>query len=106
LIDYARPRPPAALALAYRLYQDVTRTSELIALNDAPHPLFMPTVGKALAARTIYSFRQARGLGSTISGQRLSCVLGQQHLEISLDRVRQSELHQWKARGRCDSGRG
>jgi prophage DNA circulation protein len=50
LIGYARPRPPAALALAYRLYQDATRASELVALNDAPHPLFMPTSGKALAA--------------------------------------------------------
>ena len=49
LIGYARPRPPAALALAYRLYQDATRASELVALNDAPHPLFMPTSGKALA---------------------------------------------------------
>jgi prophage DNA circulation protein len=50
LIGYARPRPSAALALAYRLYQDATRASELVALNDAPHPLFMPTTGKALAA--------------------------------------------------------
>jgi hypothetical protein len=50
LIDYARPRPPVALALAYRLYQDATRASELVALNDAPHPLFMPMQGKALAA--------------------------------------------------------
>jgi prophage DNA circulation protein len=43
LIRYTRPRPPAALTLAYRLYQDATRASELAALNDAPHPLFMPT---------------------------------------------------------------
>jgi prophage DNA circulation protein len=50
LIGYARPRPPAALALAYRLYQDATRASELVALNDARHPLFMPISGKALAA--------------------------------------------------------
>jgi hypothetical protein len=50
LIGYARPRPPVALALAYRLYQDATRASELVALNDAPHPLFMPTSGKALAS--------------------------------------------------------
>jgi prophage DNA circulation protein len=48
LIGYARPMPPAALSLAYRLYQDATRASELVALNDAPHPLFMPTSGKAL----------------------------------------------------------
>lgn len=26
------------------------RASELVALNDTPHPLFMPTCGKALAA--------------------------------------------------------
>jgi prophage DNA circulation protein len=38
------------LALAYRLYQDATRASELVALNDAPYRLFMPTSGKALAA--------------------------------------------------------
>ena len=50
LIGYTRPRPPAALALAYRLYQDATRATDLIALNDAPHPLFMPASGKALAA--------------------------------------------------------
>ena len=50
LIGYAHPRPPAALALAYRLYQDATRATELVALNNAPHPLFMPTSGKALAA--------------------------------------------------------
>ncbi len=37
LITYVRPRPPAALALAYRLYQDATRATELVALNDAPH---------------------------------------------------------------------
>jgi prophage DNA circulation protein len=50
LIGYARPKPPVALALAYRLYQDATRATELVALNDAPHPLFMPTSGKTLAA--------------------------------------------------------
>ncbi len=49
LIDYARPTPPAALSLAYRLYQDATRAPELVALNDAPHPLFLPITGKALA---------------------------------------------------------
>ena len=51
LINYVRPKPPAALALAYRLYQDATHASELIALNDAPHPLFMPLSGRALATR-------------------------------------------------------
>jgi prophage DNA circulation protein len=50
LLTYGRPQPPAALALAYWLYQDATRAIELIALNDAPHPLFMPSTGNALAA--------------------------------------------------------
>jgi prophage DNA circulation protein len=36
--------------LAYRLYQDATRASRLVALDDAPHPLFMPLSGCALAA--------------------------------------------------------
>jgi len=27
--NYARPRPPAALALAYQLYREATRASEL-----------------------------------------------------------------------------
>jgi prophage DNA circulation protein len=49
LIGYARPSPPPALALAYRLYQDATRATQIVALNDAPHPLFMPTSGTALA---------------------------------------------------------
>ena len=53
LIGYARPRPPVALALAHRLYQDATRASELVALNDAPQPLFMPIIGKAMAARLV-----------------------------------------------------
>jgi prophage DNA circulation protein len=50
LVTYTRPRPPAALSLAYRLYQDAARAPELVALNDAAHPLFMPMRGKALAA--------------------------------------------------------
>jgi prophage DNA circulation protein len=49
LIGHARPRPPAVLALAYRLYQDATRASELVKLNDPRHPLFMPTSGRARA---------------------------------------------------------
>jgi prophage DNA circulation protein len=50
LVGYARPSPPVALALVYRLYEDATRATQLLALNDAPHPRFMPTSGKALAA--------------------------------------------------------
>jgi len=38
------------LALAYRLYQDATRATQIVALNDAPHPLFMPLLGQVLAA--------------------------------------------------------
>ena len=36
-----------SVVVAYRLYQDATRASELVALNGAPQPLFMPTSGKA-----------------------------------------------------------
>ncbi|HUB49344.1 MAG TPA: DNA circularization N-terminal domain-containing protein [Acetobacteraceae bacterium] len=50
LVPYTRAAPPPALALAYRLYQDATRATQLVQLNDAPHPLFMPTAGRALAA--------------------------------------------------------
>ncbi len=49
LVGYARPAAPPALALAYRLYQDATRATQLVQLNDAPHPLFMPLAGRALA---------------------------------------------------------
>jgi prophage DNA circulation protein len=37
--------------LAYRQYLDTTRASKVVALNDAPHPLFMPTSGKVLAGK-------------------------------------------------------
>lgn len=49
LIGYTLPSPPPAVALAYRLYQDATRATQLVQLNDAPHPLFMPLSGQALA---------------------------------------------------------
>ena len=49
LITYTRPSPPTAVALAYRLYQDAMRAMQLVQLNDAPHPLFMPLSGQALA---------------------------------------------------------
>jgi prophage DNA circulation protein len=39
-----------ALALAQRLYQDPSRGDELVARNDAPHPLFVPPVVQALTA--------------------------------------------------------
>jgi hypothetical protein len=47
--SYTRQSPPPTLSLAYRLYQDAGRATQLVALNDAPHPLFMPLAGKALA---------------------------------------------------------
>jgi len=39
-----------ALVLAYRLYQNSTRASDLLARNDPPHPSFMPVTIEALAA--------------------------------------------------------
>jgi prophage DNA circulation protein len=39
-----------ALVLAQRLYQDPARGDELVARNDAPHPLFVPPVVQALTA--------------------------------------------------------
>lgn len=41
--------PLPALALAYRLYQDIGRTDELIGEGNPPHPAFMPTRFRALA---------------------------------------------------------
>jgi prophage DNA circulation protein len=48
--SYLRQSPPPALSRAYRLYQDVGRATQLVALNDGPHPLFMPLAGKVLTA--------------------------------------------------------
>jgi len=39
-----------ALMLAQRIYQDPARADELVARNDAPHPLFMPPNVQALTA--------------------------------------------------------
>ena len=41
--------PQPALVLAYRLYQDTSRTDQLIAFADPPHPAFMPVSFQALA---------------------------------------------------------
>lgn len=38
-----------ALTLAYRLYQDTSRSDQLVAFANPPHPAFMPTQFKALA---------------------------------------------------------
>jgi prophage DNA circulation protein len=50
LAGYTRPSPPAAAALAYRLYLDATRATQIVQLNDAPHPLFLPLSDRVLAA--------------------------------------------------------
>lgn len=39
-----------ALALAYQIYQDITRTDQLTAFGNSPHPAFMPVSFQALAA--------------------------------------------------------
>ena len=41
--------PLPAVVLAHRLYQDAGRADELAAENDAAHPAFMPTAGRALS---------------------------------------------------------
>ena len=38
-----------AIVIAQRLYQDGSRANELVKLNNAPHPLFMPKIIKAKA---------------------------------------------------------
>lgn len=45
-ISFNAPLP--ALAIAYRLYQDASRTVDLMARNAVPHPAFMPTTIEAL----------------------------------------------------------
>lgn len=44
------PASQPSLALAYRLYQDITRTDQLTAFGNPPHPAFMPTSFKALSS--------------------------------------------------------
>jgi len=48
--SYALPQPMPSLVLAQRLYQAPARADELVALNAAPHPMFLPAAGKALNA--------------------------------------------------------
>lgn len=50
LAAYALPFSLPSLALAQRFYQDPARSDELEALNDVPHPLFMPFDGVKLNA--------------------------------------------------------
>jgi len=47
---YATQSSLPALALAQRIYADASQADGLVALNAAPHPLFMPLAGMALAA--------------------------------------------------------
>lgn len=48
IVTYSFNTRLPAIALAWRLYQDTSRTRELIARADAAHPLFMPTQFEAL----------------------------------------------------------
>ena len=47
---YALPVSLPAAVLAQRFYVDATRADQLVALNDWPHPLFMPAVGIRLTS--------------------------------------------------------
>jgi prophage DNA circulation protein len=49
IVTVARPASLPALALAYQLYGDTTRTDDLIARANPIHPAFMPTSFEALA---------------------------------------------------------
>jgi prophage DNA circulation protein len=49
LVDVTIPGSLPAAALAYWLYQDTTRSDEIIKRNDPVHPLFMPTQIEALS---------------------------------------------------------
>lgn len=48
LVSYSFNVRMPAIALAYRLYQDASRTRDLISRANAAHPLFMPTQFQAL----------------------------------------------------------
>lgn len=50
LVTFTFGVPMPALALAYRLYQDATRSDDLVARADPVHPAFMPTSFQALAS--------------------------------------------------------
>jgi prophage DNA circulation protein len=49
LVAYKIPASRSSLVLAQLWYQDANRATELEVLNDAPHPLFMPTSGVRLS---------------------------------------------------------
>jgi prophage DNA circulation protein len=50
IVDYKFKASMPALALAYQLYQDTSRTDQLIAFANPPHPAFMPVEFEALAS--------------------------------------------------------
>ncbi len=50
VVEYQTGLPLPSLSLANRLYADASRAGELAAENKAVHPLFMPAIGRALAA--------------------------------------------------------
>lgn len=49
LVTYATKTSLPSLVLAQLFYQDANRADEMVALNDAPHPMFMPTAGVRLS---------------------------------------------------------
>lgn len=49
MVTYAFARSRPSLAIAQSLYQDPSRSDELIAENSPIHPLFMPATGTALS---------------------------------------------------------
>ena len=49
LTRYSLPASVPACVLAQSLYQDATRATQLVLLNDMPHPAFMPAAGVALS---------------------------------------------------------
>jgi prophage DNA circulation protein len=50
LASYVAAAPLPSLVVAQRLYAAPARADELVALNAAPHPMFLPAQGRALLA--------------------------------------------------------
>ncbi|TMV39240.1 hypothetical protein FGG78_42700 [Thioclava sp. BHET1] len=48
--DFILPGAQPSLTLAYRIYEDATRSDDLIRRVDPIHPAFMPVQFKALSA--------------------------------------------------------
>lgn len=48
LAAYSLPESMPSLALSQRLYRTGARADDLVGLNDAPHPAFMPRAGQVL----------------------------------------------------------